>query len=264
VTGTVVFGHSLVSSASAHYAQDSGGGGYGPGVIGWALAAQASGTGTINAFIMPYPYYYSLATSIIRTQTKTDISAGASVTAIASAISDGSNRLMLVFGIGDSANKPVTFKFNTSEAFTQLQAGNNGVPFVGHLASPTLTTANIIGDYSSITTGYGFCIEVFLNGVYTVTPVGTLGTGSGSSTTPSLVVSCSPGDLVIGTVAIIGSATITGGRAAGQTNLADVSNGLPRRMATDYAIASGSSFTFTWTISSSLSWYTAGVAVKSA
>jgi len=256
VTGTVVFGHSLVSSASAHYAQDSGGGGWGPGVIGWALAAQASGTGTINAFIMPYPYYYSLATSIIRTQTSNALN---SSTTLASAISDGTNRLQLCWAVANASISSMVF---SGAGWTAFQNASGMNPYFGYLVAPALATANITNAWGG---GLMGCAVVpFLNGVHQSTPVGTYATANGTGTAVSLVVSCAPGDMVFAGFDVLNTSFTVNARGAGQTNLADIISSQPIHMVVDYAIANGTSFTFTWTTSVSVSWYVAGVAVKSA
>jgi hypothetical protein len=252
VTGTVVFGHSLVSSASAHYAQDSGGGGWGPGVIGFALGAQASGTGTISALIKPYPLYYGLGTTIIRSAGNPSVGIGGPL--FTSAISDGTNRLMLVFASDSGAISGVAFNAGSFTAF-------QGNPYFGYLL-PSAANANIT---ASSFPNNGSAIEVFLNGVNQGTPVGTYAAASGSSTTPSVTINCNPGDLVVAGFVVQGNATWSvSGRGAGQTNLQDTSANSWEHMVVDYAIATGNNITFTWTLSVSEVWKAVGVAVKSA
>ena len=260
VTGAVVFGHSLVASATAHYAQDSGGGGWGPGVIGFALATQASGTGTISALIKPYPLFYSLATTIIRTQTNNAVSnASGSITAITSAISDGTNRLMLLFV---HVNTTLSAGLFNAGSFTAFQNGAAGVEYFGYLLA-SAATANI-----TITSGGGAAtndaVVVFLNGVNGGTPVGTYAAANASSASVSLVVPSVAGDLVVAGFSTITTVFTVSGRGAGQTNLADIVSGVPVHMVVDSQIATGANTTFTWTLSASAAWNAAGVAVKSA
>jgi len=254
VTGTVVFGHSLVSSASAHYAQDSSGGGWGPGVVGFALAAQASGTGTINALIMPYPQYYTAAQSIIRTQTNNAVGAGGPP--ITSAISDGTNRFMILFGYAGNVSG-ISF---SGSGFTSLQDGSTGYGYIGYLVAPAAATANITSSVWQY--GSSAAVEEFYNGVHQSSPVGTLGAGSGTSTAPSVVVNCAPGDEVLACFTFTGATVSSHG--ADQTQMANISASIPITMVVDKKTATGATCTLSLVINGSVSWKATAVAVKSA
>ena len=258
VTGAVIFGHSLVTSATAHYAQDSGGGGWGPGVLGFALAAQASGTGTISALISPYPLFYTAAQTIVRNQTKNPPT---TTIAITNAISDGTNRLLLLFDSAYTTENASAAVFSGS-GFTTLQnSGSTGKVYFSYLLASALATANIT---HSGTNADGLAAVIVLNGVNQTTPVGTSADANGTSVSPSVVVACSPGDLVIAGFGLQQSLAVCSGRGGGQTNILDIVGGTYGHLVVDYVIATGTSVTFTWTIASSVAWNAVGVAVKSA
>jgi hypothetical protein len=265
VAGAVTFGHSLVSSTTPQYAQDSGGGGIVNGMLGWALAASTGGTATISALLKVQPQYYALASSVIRTQTNNNItfssSAGALTTAISNAISDGNNKMMLVWGFNGAGASPATFGFNAG-SFTQLQAGGALNPYFGYLL-PSAATANITAYYGSYN---GACVDVFLNGINQGSPVGTAAAASSTtaSASVSVTIACNPGDLVIAGFITQTSAITISARGAGQSNLADIAGPSNIHTTVDSAVAAGANITFTWTISAAQAWSAVGVAVKSA
>jgi hypothetical protein len=107
------------------------------------------------------------------------------------------------------------------------------------------------------------CVEVFLNGINQGTPLGTAAFATATNASVSVVVNCTPGDLVIAGFSTSSTITVSG-RGGGQTNLADIQNGAVSHLTVDSAIATGSTITFTWTLSGSIFWSAGGVAVKSA
>jgi hypothetical protein len=189
VTGAVTFGHSLVTAAGGHYAQDSGGGGASYGMLGWALAASTGGTASINALIRVNPQYYTFATTVTRTSSGV-VTSNSTATVVSGAVSDGSNRCMVLFSFNNAVINGA--KFNGS-GFTSLQDGAAGKPYAGYLL-PSAATADVQANYP---TNNGLEGYVFLNGVNQTAPVGSsLGTGTATSSNGSVVVSCSPGDIV--------------------------------------------------------------------
>jgi hypothetical protein len=187
------------------------------------------------------------------------VASGAGVTAITSAISDGSNRLMLIWGYNAFAANPVSFVFNAA-GVTSLSAGGLTNPYFGWI-QPGATTANITANYSTNT---GLCVEVFLNGINAGSPIGTVGTNAATSANVSVTMVCTPGDLVIAGFSLGAPAGTVSARGAGQTNLADLTGASTYRIVVDSAYATGTGITFTWTLSGSQAWGAAGIAVKTA
>jgi hypothetical protein len=260
VTGVVAFGHTLVASASIHYAQDAGGSGQTPGMIGWALATNGGGTASINALIpRSNPQYFSLATSLGNTFTNTSESTSSGTTqTIASVVSNGSNRLLLLWEsmtIGASA-----FIFN-SQNFTLFQGGGTpSLPFAWII--PNAFTGDITGTHAAVRSG-GVSAALLLNGVNQSTPTRTYAAANGVGTAVSVVVPSMPGDMVFAgfTTGPVGYSI--SGRATGQGNLIDIQGGIPARLVIDSMIATGINTTFTWTLSLSETWQAAGVATIS-
>ena len=259
VNGAVVFGHALVASATSHRAVDSGGAGWGPGVVGFALAANASGNATISALIKPYPLLYAANQIQINSYTKTNVPTGAAANVIDNFIGYDTygNRLLLCLehnnGVAD------TFTFD-SAALTSLQDGTATKAYFGYLIAPNVTTANIKGH---IATNTGGAIAIIMNGIHQTAPIGTFANSHSSGNVPaSLTVSCVPGDYVIGCIISTSNVTIDSGRAPGQTNIQDILSTDNRRITMDYIIATGNSVTFTWNLSSAGVWDAVGVAVK--
>jgi hypothetical protein len=260
MTGTIVWGHSLISyqSGSGGYAFDSGGGGWGPGILGWALGAQASGTALLPALLHPYPLFLAAAQSLANSYTNTTVPATQPATVISNLASAGSNRFILALEHNQGVANIFTFN---GAGLTSLQDGTAALAYLGYLANPAIATANVLGN---IYTNGGGAIVLSMTGVNQSTPVGALGSSTGTSASVSLTVACVPGDYVVGCVIATSNVSISGGRAAGQNNIQDILSTANRRITMDYMIATGNSVTFTWTLSGSATWDGVGVAVKSA
>jgi hypothetical protein len=256
----VVPGHTLTTSATAHYAQDSGGGVWGPGSLGFALTANSggAGTGTCSCLVKPYPLIYASAVSVTRTSTNNAVASGAGTTVISNLVSDGTNRLLLAYGFNINAASPASFAFNAGN-FTSLQAGSASKTYLGYLL-PSAATANVTANYTSNT---GLGVVVLLNGINQGTPVGTYADATANSASVSVTIGCNLGDYVIAGFMATTVVTVSG-RGAGQSQLANINNGSNEQLVVDYAIAAGSGITFTWTLSGAALWDAAGIAVKSA
>jgi hypothetical protein len=256
VTGAVVFGHSLTTSATAHYAQDSGGGGWAPGVIGFALAAQASGTGTINALIKPYPLFYTAAQVITQKYSAVDVAA-AGGTIITNVVNVTPNQLLLFFGY--NAN---TFTVPLWNALTptQVQAASATVSYIGYLLGSGAATANWTGNWYNNTAG---AVALALNGINQSTAFGTWANQNGTTgTAVNITVTCNPGDLVICALCARGTSLTFSGR---NQTLVITQLGTGNAVDVQSAVATGNSVNFTWTIGGTPShWSADGVAIKSA
>jgi hypothetical protein len=243
VTGAVAFGHILVPSGTIQYYQD-GGVAVTTGMVGFALQTNPSGTASISALLRPaMPSYYAAGTVVVRSPVNSAVASGTGTTAIASAISDGTNRLMLLFMFNNFSGSAGAF---SAGSFTQFQNGGVGKQYFGALLAPALATANVTATVSSYA---GVAALVFLNGVNQSTPTRTYADATGTGTAVSVTVACQPGDLVIAGFSVPNATCTVSARGAGQTNLG-VAQGDGMTTVVDVAIATGTSITFTWTIPS--------------
>jgi hypothetical protein len=259
VNGAVVFGHSLIIGANAHYAQDSGGGGTGYGVIGFALAANASGNATIAVLLDPHPLFMTAAQVITQKYGANDFPSGGA-TIISNAVNIAPNQVMLFFTFTRASG--FTVPLWNGQTPTQVQAAANNAAYIGYLLGAGPATANFTGNIT-VYTGAG--IVLALNGINQGGGAATFGTWvhqNSPGASISLTVTCVPGDKVIGAVTIYGTAiTFTGKNQTTELSAAGTNTALDVQS----AVATGTSVTFTWTVGGAIGYGSVdGVALHSA
>ena len=203
VNGAVVFGHSLIIGANAHYAQDSGGGGTGYGVIGFALAANASGNATIAVLLDPHPLFMTAAQVITQ---KYGIVDSASST-ISNVVNVTPNQCLLFCELWYSGS--FSAPLWNSLTPTQIQAASPGsIPYVGILIGAGAATANFTATGTpTAASGYAVALNGINQGTGSLT-YGTLANShSNSAGAMSITVTCVPGDLVLCFVTIAAQST---------------------------------------------------------
>jgi hypothetical protein len=258
VNGLVVFGHSLISYAP-HYLKDSGGGGWGPGVYGWALAPNASGNAVISALIHPYPLFYVGAQVI--TQKYAGQGPSGAGTEIANVVNVTPNQLLLFFAMGNSAAGLASSLWN-AQTPTVVQAGSASLSYLGYLLGAGAATSNWTG-YFTANPGAVTCLA--MNGVNQGGGANTFGTWAnqnGAGTTVNLTVTCNPGDKVVCVVGVIGTSITFSGR----NQTPEINNvGAATAVDVQSAVATGNSVNFTLTIGGTITkWSADGVALHSA
>lgn len=193
VTGAIAFGHSLYTYSASGYLQDSGGGGWGPGIAGWALGAQASGTALMNILLHPYPSVYVGAQVITNPYYATNINSGAQ-TFISNIVNATPGQLLLFFA---QCGGTVTANSWNAQTPTQLQAGAVNQAYVGYLLGAGAATSNWTATNAN---GYGIAVCLALNGINQgggAATFGTLAHNSGTGTALSVTAACNPGDMVV-------------------------------------------------------------------
>jgi hypothetical protein len=263
VTGAVVFGHSLVASTSLHYAQDSGGGAITYGSIGWALAANVSGTAAINALcIRSNPLYYVAAQVI--TQKYSGQGAYSSGTIIANVVNVTPNQCLLFFDVVSTNGSMPTNSWNSLTP-TALQTGAvAGAAYVGALLGAGAATADYVVGTSG-TSGYKSAVVLAMNGINQgggAASFGTIANQNGNGASVNVTVTCAPGDKVICAVTAVGtSLTFSGGNQTSELSVVAANSGVDVQS----AVATGTSVNFTLTIGGSIThWSADGLALKSA
>ena len=195
------------------------------------------------------------------------VSSGGAVAAtsltISHVVGTGPNRYLIV-GVRVDDGVETTPSGVTYDSVTMTQIGStvsNGVGSVSmwKLINPNSGTADIVITFGTpadeIDAG-----GISLENVHQTTSEGTLATANGHSTGPSVAVTSVLGDLVIDCVANASVAGITFTPGPGQTKRWEI-NG---NAAMSEEVASGTSTTMSWTMTSSDTWVIAGVAVKPA
>jgi hypothetical protein len=245
VKDTTVFGHSLVLGAGG-WLVDSGGGGWGPGIMGWALGAQgAGGPNLMNILLHPNPLFYTAAQVITQKYGGNDISSGGA-TFCASVVNATPNQCLLFAAFSSSG--VFTVPLWNVQTPTQLQAGASGtVSYLGAGLGWGAATANFTANWSA-----GTCVGIALalNGI-------NQGGGAASFGTPahnnyvaaggiSCTVACVPGDLVV--CIILVKATGAPGLSAENQPITEKAVGTNTMYEVMQVMATGNSVTFTATL----------------
>jgi hypothetical protein len=259
VKDTTVFGHSL-TTGSGGWLVDSGGGGWGPGIAGWALGAQgAGGPNLMNILLHPYPLFYTAAQVITQKYGANDVAVGGG-TINANVVNVTPNQCLLFYAFDAHATTLVPLWNSLTP--TQIQAISGALSYVGQLLGPGAATANFTGTF---TTYAGVGVALALNGINQGGGAATFGTPvnqNGAGASVSLTVACVPGDIVVCVTLIKGTSVTFSGRnqtplinAAGSATAYDV----------QWAIAASTSISFTLTIGGSLTgWSADAMALHSA
>jgi hypothetical protein len=178
----------------------------------------------------------------------------------------GSDRLLVVvYSIGDSdlANSVVTSMTLGGTSLTKAWGTNDTASTwvrneLWYLVAPPTGAQNLIVSYFNTGIDQGFIGWVNLTNVNQSTPLGTVVTASGSSTTPSVSVSSATGDLVISSVASDSDANITASTGA----IVQVVNVLGGDTCHGIATNAGAaSVTMSWSTQNQL-WTIGGVSIK--
>ena len=243
VTGAIAFGHSLYTYSASGYLQDSGGGGWGPGIAGWALGAQASGTNLMNILLHPYPAVYVGAQVVTQKYGTNDIPATTLQTWCANVVNVTPNQLLLFFALNGTSITGPSWNSQTP-ALVASDAANQS--YIGTLLGAGAATANFQGTFNN-TSQTGVAVALALNGVNQSVPLGAWA-HQGGSTSVNLTVACTVGDFVLCVVTVKGAASTFTSR-----NQQSLFTGTGSNTAWDvqYAIAQSTSVTFTETVSGS-------------
>jgi hypothetical protein len=260
VNGPVAFGHSLQIGPNAQRAQDAGGGGMiGAGSLGVALGTNVSGDATISVLLDPHPLFFTAAQVITQKYATQGPSGGATLVAGVANITP--NQLLLFWGMGNSAVGLASPLWNALTP-TLVQAGGASLSYVGYLLGAPAASANFTGNFTAVP---GAVSVLALNGINLgggATTFGAWANQTGTGTTVNLVVACTPGDLVVCTVGIIGTGITLTGR-----NQTPVINNVGAATASDVqsAVATGTSVTFLLTIGGAITkWSADGFALHTA
>lgn len=259
VKDTTVFGHSLVLGAGG-WLVDSGGGGWGPGIMGWALGAQgAGGPNLMNILLHPNPLFYTAAQVI--TQKYAGQGPSGAGTEIANVVNVTPNQLLLFFAMGNSAAGLASSLWN-AQTPTVVQAGSASLSYLGYLLGAGAATSNWTGNFTA-NPGAVTCLA--MNGVNQGGGANTFGTWAnqnGAGTTVNLTVTCNPGDKVVCVVGVIGTSITFSGR----NQTPEINNvGAATAVDVQSAVATGNSVNFTLTIGGTITkWSADGVALHSA
>jgi uncharacterized repeat protein (TIGR01451 family) len=204
------------------------------------------------------------------------VSVGSNTTAtitVSHTTASGTDRLMLV---GISLNRATG---TTYEQVTNVTYGGTGLTLVGArtnttlgeavvfiwgLANPPAGTANVVVSFNTnATDGAVAGVATFTNVNQTI-PYGPFFSSTGSSTSPSIVVSSAPGELVIDTVMLrTSNFGATGSPGSGQTQLWKTYYN-SRVGAGGSTKPGAASVTNTWTSASSVNWTMGAVSIKPA
>ena len=178
-------------------------------------------------------------------------------------VTSGSNRALFA-GIsmegGGGSSSGVTYG---GTAMTLVGRGQNSHTVeIWRLLNPAVGTANIVasfgGQSEEVVGG-----AVSFDGVHQTTPTGTFAGASGSSNSPSRVVSSATGELVLDVLMARDQPTATAG--AGQTARWNRTNGGSGRVRGAGSTEAGAaSVTMSWTLGSSVQWQIGGVSIKPA
>lgn len=180
----------------------------------------------------------------------------------------GSNRIVVaVISCNGDAAEPASFSGTFgANAMTLLDSQANGAV----VAMLYIKEANFPGTPATVTVNWTNAAGAVLN-VYTLldvnqtTPFGTVAKATGTSVTPSVVVTSEADDLVVDAVAMIALAADSFTVGSGQTSISSLHNGSGSliRGACSYE-AGAASVTMSWTNGTSFSWATMGVTVNPA
>jgi hypothetical protein len=262
LNAAVTVGQALIVSTSAKLAIPNGGATQ-DGYIGYVVDATDSPTFCIAEIAPRTDRTGGNVTYVSQTNAN---NWGSGAVTLASGITvSGSNRLLVAIaaqyytGAFTPTLTSVTWGTQTF-ALSATVAATYWRLSIFFLVAPDVGTGNVTA--ASTYTTYGMSLVILFNDVNQSTPVDTGASGSGTSVSPSIACNSTPGDYV-GAVLWTGNASVSGGRQAGQANLYDALSSQPDRIVVDATDpATGATTTSTWTISSSLTWFTAAVAIK--
>jgi hypothetical protein len=259
VTGAVAFGHSLITSASAHYAADSGGGGNDYGTLGWALGTSPSGNATISALLRAYPLFFTAAQVVTNKYGANDIPSTTLQTFNANVANATANQLLLFFAYNSTALTSPTWNSLTP---TLVASDASNQAYIGYLLGSSAATSNFQGTFNN-TSQNGTAVTLALNGVNQGGGANTFGAWAhqGGSGAVNVTVACAPGDYVILCVTVRGTGMSFSGR--NQTLLI---TGVGSSSAYDvqFAVATSTSVNFTVTVAGASTVSADGVALHSA
>jgi hypothetical protein len=231
--GVVTFGHSLVTSTTAHYAADSGGFGFAPtGCCGIATASKGAGNGQVMSLVKIKSEVFGTAVNYEGSNNAYTNSSASQPGSVNVQCGTNPNRLIVAavfMWATNSYSTPLTPTVGGSN-MTQIGATQNlalnGLSkcALWYYIAPATGLVGCVGGGFTSSSGYMTAITMFLaySGILQASPARTLGFYSGN--TSSIAVSCSDaqvGDEVAAFASIDmttdASGIITGGRQTGQT-----------------------------------------------
>jgi hypothetical protein len=264
VQGNVSIGQALVCSTTVKRAAANGGATQ-PGLIGYAMTAYAGGgAGTVTAIVTPSFSRFGANISIANVQSGS-AGTGTDIVAISAFSVSGTNRLLICTIEGDSTGGTVTnVKYGGVALTIAGQIGVGAADFAGiaYLLAPNVGSANITvsGGGSGTIRVTAYC----LTEVNQSTPVRTINTVSGTSTTPGASGTATPGDFGVGCYVSRNTSNAPNSRgnsAQVQVDLVTNFNGMATVVSDKIPEATGNSVPFSWVVPNSANWAAAALAV---
>jgi hypothetical protein len=271
-TGTVAVGNALITSTTAKVARAYGGA-YQDGLIGYAVEAATlgAGTGLVDCYLRVNWIRAGGGATLANYSYGSSACAGGggTVTSVSSFPSTGTNRVLLGFmgGYCSAGGSYFNWMDFNADTLTTEQTHGAGGPMGAccWIVAPDVATADVRTNWSSSGAYmYALTLALELTEVAQSSSFTWATKSSGTSTTPSITVSTTPGDFVVAWVRLITTSTISvTNRGSGQSEVMNTiyASAYHQGIVDKLDPATGSSHTLTWTLGTSVQWACHAVAI---